>query len=230
MPRFVTDSRPISAQHPLTEFYRRRIPQTSSLSTATAALLFRERDHRRRSGAHPDHGRARTTLLARQRRRSSSAPSSRNSTSSPAFRPGPIPSTHTDAFTRRIFDTISWRLSGPASLRSTPARWSTRADSTRAPSAAGDGPLSRVIAAGKAAPAMAAAAARRLRRARCAPAWSSRPTRGAGAATAFEIDRRRPSDPDRRQRARRDAGRSSSPASLAAGERCSCCCRAARRR
>ena len=81
MPRFVTDSRPISAQHPITEFYReeflkhhrclqqQRPYYSESAITDVEAALTRIM------------GQARAALHERQRRRNWSAPSSRSSTS-----------------------------------------------------------------------------------------------------------------------------------------------------
>ena len=119
MPRFVTDSRPISAQHPLTEFYReeflkhhRCLQQQRPYYSESAITTSKPRSPE--SWASSNNSPRKTTPP------NWSAPSSRSSTSSPASRPGPIPSTPTDAFTRTIFDTISWPSSGPASLRPTP--------------------------------------------------------------------------------------------------------------
>ena len=81
MPRFVTDSRPISAQHPITEFYREEFVKhhrclqqqrpyySESAITDVEAALTR------------DHGRARAALLARTTPTKWSAHSSRSSTS-----------------------------------------------------------------------------------------------------------------------------------------------------
>ena len=79
----------------------RRIRQASPMSSAAAALLFRERHHRRRGRTHANHGTARAVSVPKTTPTNSSAPSSRNSTSSPAFRPGPIPNTHTDSLPLR---------------------------------------------------------------------------------------------------------------------------------
>ena len=52
MPRFVTDSRPISAQHPLTEFYREEFVKHHRCLQQQRPYYSEERHHRRRSRAH----------------------------------------------------------------------------------------------------------------------------------------------------------------------------------
>ena len=81
MPRFVTDSRPISAQHPITEFYREefvkhhRCLQQHRPYFSESAITDVEAALTRIMGA------ARAALLARTTPTNWSAPSSRNSTS-----------------------------------------------------------------------------------------------------------------------------------------------------
>ena len=98
MPRFVTDSRPISAQHPITEFYREEFVKHHR-------CLQQQRPYFSES-AITDVEAALARIMAEleqlcyqgQRHRSSSAHCSRSSTSSPAFPPGPIRNTLTDTF------------------------------------------------------------------------------------------------------------------------------------
>ena len=185
----------------------RRVPQASSMSSAAAALLFRERHHRRRSRAHAHHGPARAALPRKTTPTRSSAPSSRNSTSSPGFPPGPIPSTRTDTFSRAASRTISWPLSGPRIAAVDAGALVERALATRrstAAAASGSSPPVRRRRRWRARPrdVLGAAASRR-------PGGRRRPT--ADAPPPLDVDRRRPSGADGRQRARPAAGRSRSP-------------------
>ena len=74
MPRFVTDSRPISAQHPLTEFYREEFLKHHRCLQQQRPYYSESGHHRCRGRAHANHGTARATLHQRQRPPASQLP------------------------------------------------------------------------------------------------------------------------------------------------------------
>ena len=226
MPRFVTDSRPISAQHPITEFYREEFVKhhrclqqhrpyfSESAITDVEAALARIM------------GELESMCFERQRSMNWSAPSSRNSTSSPGSRPGPIPSTLTDPLDR----TPSTRSPGDRPGRYSCGRSRRAGDSCarRATRRTSDAPsVGHRRGEGRGGDGRAAAA---LLGDRAFAAVSSIAPTATRRDVAVSTDRRRASAAGTGQRARPDAGAGAGAARSRAASDCSCCCPAARRR
>ena len=220
MPRFVTDSRPISAQHPLTEFYREEFVKHHR-------CLQQQRPYYSES-AITDVEAALTTIMGQLEQLSTqdNAPQVVSSllkkfdvvTGLSAWS-DPKQHTLTRSLADLRHDLLAIVRAGIAAVdagRARRARARAMARQARREGFSG-ATVVRVIAAGKAAPAMAAAAARRPRRRASAPASSSR-RRGRRVPAGIRADRRRTSGADRRQRARPAAARSRSPHRCGADE------------
>ena len=231
MPRFVTDSRPISAQHPITEFYReeflkhhrclqqQRPYYSESAITDVEAALTRimgqleqlcsqgQRRPGRQLPPQEVRRRDRPLGLVRSQTHPLTRPLAAASTRPPGHRPG-----------RHCVRSIAGALVDRAR------------SAARSPAAVGRAASCACIAAGKAAPAMAAARRARARRSRIRERLVDRRRRTADVPDGVRVDRRRPSGADDRQRSGRPTRARARRVGRARTRRCWCCCPAARRR
>ena len=215
MPRFVTDSRPTARSTCSPSFTEKSSSNISRCLQAAASLLLRERDHRRRSRPRPHHGQARTTLHARQRPTARQlAPQEIRRRHRPFGLVRPQANTLTRSLPDASNDLLAIVRAGIAAVDAGPLV-DARARVRRRAMLASDARRVRSIAAGKAAPAMADAAARRSAPA-CAAVLVIAPTATltcrrlrARSSAAIRCRLRRASAPG--------AARSKSPRSLPAG-------------
>ena len=229
MPRFVTDSRPISAQHPITEFYREEFVKhhrclqqqrpyySESAITDVEAALTRIMGQLEQLSTKDNAAQVVSSLL-------------KKFDVVTGLSPGPIPNRPTDTLTRSLrHDLQAIVRAGIAAVDAGTAGGAGAGAATRG---AVDGrrppDLRRESGAGDGRRGGRRALSRDPRRTRGGVGAISAPWRTMPA--AFRIDRRRPSVPTDGERARPDGGRWRSRDRSPPTRRCSCSCRAARRR